>query len=77
MYLYVYLTQNNHENSCRQRLVYTNVQQFFSQYESIYATRQNYTFTQEYTRTDIKSTSLSIKGVQLTNCLSEYSSLKQ
>ena len=45
------------------------VQQFFSQHESVYATRQNYTFTQRFARTNMKSMSLSIKGVQLWNSL--------
>ena len=34
-----------------------NVQQFVSQHESIDATRQNYTFTQKYARTKMKSIS--------------------
>ena len=42
---------------------------FFSQHKSVYATRQNYTFTQKCARSNMKSMSLSIKGVQLWNSL--------
>ena len=46
------------------------VQQFFfTQHESVYATQQNYTFTQKRARSNMKSMSLSIKGVQLWNYL--------
>ena len=50
-------------------LLPTYVQQFFSQPEFCNATRQNYTFTQTFARTNLKSMSLSSKGVQLWNSL--------
>ena len=50
-------------------LLPTYVQQFFSQHKSVYATRQNYTFTQKCAGTNMKSMSLSINGVQLRNSL--------
>ena len=48
-------------------LLPTYEQQFFSQHESVYATRQNYTFTQKFAHTNMKSMRLLIKGVQLWN----------
>ena len=42
-----------------------NVQQFFSQYEYIFVTRQDYTFTQKYACTKMKSMSLFVKGRKL------------
>ena len=41
----------------------------FSQHESVYATQQNYTFTQMFARSNMKSMSLSIQGVQHWNSL--------
>ena len=46
-------------------LLPTYVQQFFRQHESVYATQQNYTFTQKLAH--MKSMRLLIKGVQLWN----------
>ena len=50
-------------------LLPTYVQQFFSQHEYVYATRQNYTFAQKCACIYMKSLSFSIKGVQLWNFL--------
>ena len=50
-------------------LLPTYAQQFFSRHESVYATRQNYTFTQKFACTNMKSMSSSIKGVQLGDSL--------
>ena len=69
-------------NACH-ILLPKNVQQFFSQYECIHATRQNDTFSQKFAHINMKSMSSSVKRVKLWNSLdsslslSECSSLKK